>query len=185
MKKKIILGILIILIISLGVIWLIKPREEYDENMLYRKNFKNVSLKYERYDYVLGQNMLVGVEKSFDKGTSFQKVTKELVTVSNEAKFIFLDEALGFIISTGYIRKSNDYRGLKVTKDGGKSFLDANFNYNNENIDLITIEDFPYWEDEQLKLKCSIYEFSKEKNEYQDREIIFKSQDSGINWALD
>ena len=51
-----------------------------DENTLYTKQFKNVVLKFEKYDYALGQKILVGVEKSTDKGKTFKKtfITKIL-----------------------------------------------------------------------------------------------------------
>ena len=181
-KKAILLGVL--LVIGLIIVLLLAHKEvkEIDENELYSRQFGNTILKFEKYDYALGQNIIVGVEKSIDKGKNYTKVTEEPITVSSEAKFKFLNESLGFVISTGYILRSNKFKGLKVTQDGGKTFVDAKFNYENNLIDFVTIEGFPYYKNDELLLKCSIYDIHYEEYTYEDVELIFKSQDDGLTW---
>lgn len=187
MPKKInkIIAILIILvaIIVFACIYVFN-KAPIDENKLYSKQFNKTFLKFERYDYVLGQNMIVGVEKSTDKEKTYTKVTKEPIVVTNEAKFMFLTERLAFIISTNNLQKHNNYRGLKVTTDGGKTFSDAKINYENDDIEIITIEDFPYYENSTLKLKCSIYAINKNKDGYENIELLFESKNNGLLWNL-
>lgn len=162
-----------------------KEKEKYDENLLYKRQFENTFLKFERYDFVLGGRMIVGVEKSTNYGKNYTKVTEEPVIVSNEAKFLFITEKLGFIISTGSIEKDKNFTGFKVTQDGGVTFVDAKFTYTNERINLISIEDFPYYEGEYLKLNCSIYDIKEDKTGYEDVYFSFYSKDNGMHWSLD
>lgn len=159
-----------------------QPIEVDDEDILYSQQFGNVILKFKRYDYALGQNWIVGVLKSTDNGNSYVAVTDEAITVSYEARFRFLNESLGFVISTGYVSRSNEFLGLLVTQDGGKTFLNAKFNYDNEEVDLITILDFPSYEGDTLKLPCSIYTVKEDKSGYEDVEILFYSFDNGLTW---
>ncbi|MBR4178964.1 MAG: hypothetical protein IKR57_06430, partial [Bacilli bacterium] len=61
MKKKIIIivSILIILLLITGGIFLFLNREyPDDENTLYTIKFGNTKLRFERYDYSLGQNQI-------------------------------------------------------------------------------------------------------------------------------
>ena len=75
MKKKCILLIAIIIVTLLvGGIFLLLNREyPDDENTLYSIRFGNTKLKFERYDYALGQNQIVGVEKSTNRGKTYEK----------------------------------------------------------------------------------------------------------------
>lgn len=183
-KKRIILTLLVILVTLIGLFVILctmeKPKK--DDNRLYSKQFGNTILKFERYDYVLGQRMLVGVEKSTDKGKTYHKVTKEGIAVSNEAEFFFLNESLGFVNSTGSIMRGNDFQGFLITEDSGKTFQNAKFHYENDRVDFITIPNFPYYEDSDLKLKCLVYDINKEGNAYQEMEILFRSHDNGKTW---
>ena len=134
MKKKIIISILIlvVLLVVAGGIFLFLNREyPDDENTLYTIKFGNTKLRFERYDYSLGQNQIVGVEKTTNKGRTYEKLTGEPIIVSMEPKFIFINEKLGFAISKPNLTKSNKYMGVKVTQDGGKTFIDGEINYNN------------------------------------------------------
>ena len=182
-NKIIAILIIIISVIVFACIYIFN-KAPIDENKLYSKQFNKTFLKFERYDYVLGQNMIVGVEKSTDKEKTYTKVTKEPIVVSNEAKFMFLTERLAFIISTNNLQKNNNYKGFKVTTDGGKTFYDAQINYENDNIEILTIEDFPYYEKNTLKLKCSIYTINKSKDGYENVELLFESNDNGLSWNL-
>lgn len=186
-KTKVGIIILIILIISAVVLYLFlnKEVEKIDENELLVQKFDNYYLRFERYDYVLGQNMLVAVEKSID-GKNYTKVTDELLQVSNESKFKFLDDKIFFVISTKYLSKNRDYKGLKVSVDGGKSFTDAKFNYENNRIENIEITEFPVISsDNTLKLNINLYDLAEDGNGYKNYKLIFKSLDNGLTWNLE
>lgn len=188
MKKKIIIvGVIIILIIGiiLALLFLNRKYPYEDENTLYSIEFKNEIIRYERYDYSLGQNQIVGVQKSTNKGKSFENITEEPIILSMEPKLIFLNEKLGFAIAKPNLTKSNDYMGFKVTQDGGKSFTNSKINYDNPNIDILTIESTPYFEDNILKVKCSIYQVKEDQSGYEDKELIFISKDEGLTWDLE
>ena len=185
MKKKVIYFILIFICLIAGFIYLTSNREyPNDDNTLYTKTFDNKIVKFERYDYSLGQNQIVGVEESVNEGKTYEKLTSEPIVVSNESKFIFLDKNLGFVISTPNLNKLNDYIGLKVTQDGGKTFVNAKIHYDNPDIEILTLEDFPYKENGVLKLPCSIYQIKKDDSGYEDVKLIFISTDNGLTWNL-
>lgn len=188
MKKKIIISIsiLVILLLIVGGIFLFLNREyPDDENTLYTIKFGNTKLRFERYDYSLGQNQIVGVEKTTNKGKTYEKLTSEPIIVSMEPKFVFINEKLGFAISKPNLTKSNNYIGVKVTQDGGKTFTDGTINYNNPNIDILTIEDVPYMENNLLKLPCSIYQVKADQSGYEDVKLVFISHDNGLTWDLE
>lgn len=186
MIKKIIIPILCLLIALLlvcGIIIFSKKEEIVDENILYSIKFNNVSLRVMRYDYSLGQNQIVGVEKSIDNG-EYEKITIEPITVSMKPMFVFLNENLGFSISKSDLTKSNNYMGMKVTYDGGKTFMSVVINYDNPNIEILTINDVPYYENNILKLPCSIYQVKDDKSGYENVELIFVSTDNGLTWNI-
>ena len=192
MKKKIIIPtvIVIILLIIIAILLFNKNKEtKYDdENTLYFIKINDVVLRFERYDYSLGQNQIVGVEKSTDNGKVFEKQTDEPITVSMEPKFVFLNENLGFAISKPNLNKSNNYLGVKVTQDGGKTFTNSVINYytanSNPNIETITVTDVPYLEDDILKLPCSIYQVKTDNSGYEDVKLTFISTDNGLSWNI-
>lgn len=187
MKKKFTILTCIIIALVIGVAILMNREETYpyeDENTLYYIKFNNEILRFERYDYSLGQNQVVGVQKSVNKGKTFENITEENIIVSMEPKFIFLNEKLGFAISKPNLTKYNDYMGVKVTQDGGKTFVNGKINYDNPNIEILTIEDVPYYENNELKLRCSIYQVKKDQTGYEDIELIFVSVDNGLTWNL-
>lgn len=187
MKKKniIYISIFVILLLTVGGIFLFLNKEyPDDENTLYTIKFGNTKLRFERYDYSLGQNQIVGVEKTTDKGRTYEKITDEPIVVSMESKFVFINEKLGFAISKPNLTQSNNYIGVKVTQDGGKTFTDGKINYNNPNIDILTIEDVPYIENDLLHLSCSIYQVKADQSGYEDVKLIFISSDNGLTWNL-
>lgn len=186
-KKNIILIIFAVLISVITIGFIINIDKDYqdDENTLYSINIGNTKIRFQRYDYSIGQNQIVGVEKSTDKGKTYEKLTDEPIIVSMEPKFIFLNEKLGFAISKPNLNKNNNYIGIKVTQDGGKTFIDSKINYDNPNIEILTIEDAPYYEKELLKLPCSIYQVKEDNTGYEDVPLIFMSDDNGLTWNLD
>lgn len=177
--KKILISLAIFLLF-LFIIFLMmvldKTPHLIDSDILYTKKINNNVLQVRRYDYSLGQRMVIGVEKSNNNGKSFEKVTEEMVEVSLEAKFEFLDENLGFIIDTGYLDRNKNFKGLLVTDDGGITFKQAEITYDNENIDLISIEKMPYYENDKLKLECSVYIIDHNEN------LVYYSTDNGNTW---
>lgn len=156
-----------------------------NEEVLYEKKFDKTILRFSKVDDVLGQNMLVHVLRSKDKGKNFYVVSDDVIQVSNEAKFIFLNENLGFAISTGKVYLDNNKTGLYVTSDSGKTFISASFKYTNEYVDYISIEGVPYYKGNKLKVKCSVYQINSNKDGYENKELIFISNDNGLTWILE
>ena len=187
MKKKIIIPILIVLVLLIAIgIYVFFFMEYHDnKNTLYSVKFGNTKLRFERYDYAVGQNQIVGVEKSTNRGRSYEKLTKEPITVSMEPKFVFINEKIGFAIAKSNLTKNNNYIGVKVTQDGGKSFVDGKINYDNPDIEILTVENVPYLENNILKLPCSIYQVKEDKSGYEDKILTFVSKDDGLTWNLE
>lgn len=156
-----------------------------DGEVLYEKKFDQTILRFSKIDNVSGQNMLVHVIKSKDDGESFYVVSEDPIQVSNEAKFVFLSKTLGFAVSTGNIDLNNNNQGLMVTNDGGKTFTSVNVEYENPDVDYITIEKIPYYEKDSLKMKCSVYQLNSNRDGYEDKEITFISNDNGLHWQLE
>ena len=187
MKKIFIILICVVIVLVIGRAILMNTEDKYsyeDENTLYSVEINDEIIRFERYDYSLGQNQVVGVQKSVDQGKTFENITEENLIVSMEAKFIFLNENLGFAISKPDLTKYNDYLGLKVTQDGGKTFIDGKINYDDPDIEILTVEEVPYLENNELKLKCSIYQLNDDRTGYEDVELIFVSADDGSTWNI-
>lgn len=156
-----------------------------NEEVLYERKFNKTILRFGKVDNVLGQNMLVHVLRSKDNGKNFYVVSDDVIQVSNEAKFVFLNENLGFAVSTGKIYLDNSKFGLYTTNDSGKTFIPAKFNYTNNNVEYINIEEIPYYDNNILKIKCSVYQINSNKDGYEDKELVFISNDNGLNWILE
>lgn len=156
-----------------------------NEEVLYERKFNKTILRFGKVDNSLGQNMLVHVLRSKDNGKNFYVVSDDVIQVSNEAKFVFLNENLGFAISTGKIHLDNSKVGLYTTNDSGKTFISAKFNYTNNNVEYISIENVPYYDNNILKIKCSVYQVNSNKDGYENKELVFISNDNGLNWNLE
>lgn len=155
------------------------------EEVLYEKKFNETILRVGKVDSGLGQNILVHVLRSRDNGKNFYVISDDLIKVSNEAKFVFLNENLGFAISTGKIFLKQNVNSMYVTNDSGKTFQSSNFKYENDNVTYLDVVDLPYFENNTLKIKCSAYQFNSDIGKYEDKELIFISNDNGLNWKLD
>lgn len=155
------------------------------EEVLYEKKFNETILRFGKVDSGLGQNILVHVLRSKDNGKNFYVISDDLIKVSNEAKFVFLNENLGFAISTGKIFLKQNVNSIYVTNDSGKTFQSSNFKYENDNVTYLDVVDLPYFENDTLKIKCSAYQFNSNIGKYEDKELIFISKDNGLNWELD
>ena len=72
MKKQntiIVIIIILALIIDIVIVYKFQSNhknkvDKQDENELYSEKFDHTILKFQRFDYTLGQNMIVGVEKN-------------------------------------------------------------------------------------------------------------------------
>ena len=156
-----------------------------NEEVLYEKKFNNTILRFSKVDNILGQKMLVHVLRSKDNGKNYYVVSDNAIQVGNDAKFIFLNEKMGFAVSNYKIYLNNSNPSLYVTDDSGKTFTSSNFNYKNNNVDFISIEDLPYYENNLLKIKCLVYQFNSKVDGYENKELIFISNDNGHTWNLE
>ena len=185
-KRTIIIGSLIIVLLIIGLILFLPKKEVIDENVLYSVNFDNVVLRFKHVDNVIGQNQIVVVEKSMDNGKKFETITEGDVIVSLEPKFVFLNEQLGFAVKkSNNIKENGNYYGMYVTNDGGKTFNLSEINYENPNIEVLTITDVPFYNNEKLILPCSIYQVKEDQSGYENVSIYFTSNDNGLTWNLD
>ena len=111
-------------------------------------------------------------------------VTDTPIIISMEPMFVFLDKKMGFAISKPNLQKYNKYKGVQVTQDGGKTFTNGVINYENPDIEIITVEEVPYKENNKLILHCSIYQVKEDLSGYEDKDIYFESTDKGLTWNL-
>lgn len=148
------------------------PRE-----VLYTRTFdNNVVIKITSIDAILARRLAVIVEKSTDGGKTFTNVlTQDSLIVGDEAEYIFLNENIGFIKEL----KENENRGLRVTKDGGKTFEEVIFKVKKEELPYLYIDNMPYFEDNTLKLDASMY-YAKTPEIKK-----LKSNDNGLTWQPD
>lgn len=154
------------------------PPEE--SRILYEKQFENSTLRIVYCGSALGQKIGFCVLKSKDGGKNFYQINKNDSTiVSKEVKFAFLDETLGFAISTGDLRVM-DSLGLYVTQDGGKTWKKSEFEYHDNYSAYLYVDSDPYFEDENLKFKWRDY-----KNNQDYIELTFISKDNGLTWKVE
>lgn len=148
------------------------PRE-----VLYTRTFdNNVVIKITSIDAILARRLAVIVEKSTDGGKTFTNVlTQDSLIVGDEAEYIFLNENIGFIKEL----KENENRGLRVTRDGGKTFEEVIFKVKKEELPYLYIDKMPYFEDNTLKLDASMY-YAKTPEIKK-----LKSNDNGLTWQPD
>lgn len=154
-----------------------------EEEVLYEKKFDDYIIRIGKLDNVLGQNMGVNVIKSIDGGETFRVISKENIIVSNEAKFTMLNKDLVFMISTGQINLKSGV-GLIVSKDGGLSFSNAKFNYKKEGVEYMDIDSYPYYEEDTLRIECSVYALKDNGMGYETIKLIFESKNNGLTWNL-
>ena len=155
----------------------IPTEDTFPREVLYTKTFdNNVVIKITSIDAILARRLAVIVEKSTDGGKTFTNVlTQDSLIVGDEAEYLFLNENIGFIKEL----KENENRGLRVTRDGGKTFEEVIFKVNKEELPYLYIDKMPYYEDNILKLDASMY--------YTNTPEIKKlrSNDNGLTWQKD
>lgn len=137
-----------------------------------------------QYDYALGRKMLIKVIASTDGGKNFYNVSKEQIQVGIDgSKYTFLTPKVGFICSGGIV--SFDDAGIgnfKVTIDGGKTFTEAKIKYTPN--DRVSVDTMPYYEKDELLMKCVTKVWNPKTEIREDKELIFTSVDDGLNWVL-
>lgn len=147
--------------------------------ILYKKEFDDkIAIRVVVKDYILAQRSIIGIEKTRDGGNTWaeqMESTDDFVQIYNGAKFVFIDENIGFINDLGLVGTNGENRRLLVTINGGKNFTIATIELDNIQKDLY-IEDVPYKENDILKLKGYIIENSNKKYYY------FYSEDNGVSW---
>ena len=133
---------------------------------------------------ILGQKKGIKVQKTTNGGNSWQNQLKNLdsmITVNNEAEFIFINEKVGFINNKSLILLGNEHDGLLVTVNGGESFKSANFIFPLDVKDnAFLVNEMPYLEDKVLKTQL----FAPESiGSTQGKYYEFVSIDNGMNWV--
>lgn len=155
-----------------------------DDDILYEKRInENIIIRVKNLGAILAQRSIIGVEKSVDGGKTYIRQDNEGITIHNGAKFVFLDENIGFINDPGLAGTDGENRGLLVTIDGGKTFQDANLIHpdNIEEKNLFVYE-VPYIDNGILKVKIYTINHSKEPEKTY---YTFYSNDNGLNWNLE
>ena len=74
---------------------------------------------------------------------------------------------------------------MYITKDGGKTFENCKINYNNSNIEMLTIVSTPFYDNDILKMKASIYIVKEDQSGYENKKLIFISEDEGLSWKME
>jgi len=155
-----------------------------DENILYEKVIdENIRIRVAFKGAVIGQRSIVGIEKTTDGGKTWINQIESydgFIQIHNGAKFVFLDENIGFINDPGLAGTEGENRGLLVTTDGGKNIDDAKIIHPDSISEKnLFVSGLPYIEDDVLKVK--IYTINYKKDEvYTYYEFI--SENSGKTW---
>ena len=148
-----------------------------ENEILYEKKIddkKSIRVIYK--GSVLAQRSIIGIEKTYDGGKTWIEQLDNLdkfIQIHNGAKFVFINENVGFINDPGIAGTSGDNRELLVTINGGKTFEVAKIHKKAEDV---YIEDVPYEENGILKLKAYTIENLEEKY------IYFHSENNGLEW---
>jgi len=150
-----------------------------DDEVLYEKKIdSNISIRVIYKGSVLAQRSIIGIEKTIDGGITWKEQLETVdgfIQIHNGAKFVFIDENVGFINDFGLAGTNGENRELLVTTDGGKNFDVVQIKLENSEENLY-IEDVPYKENGILKLKAYSIESSGEKYYY------FYSENNGKDW---
>ncbi len=152
------------------------------EEVLYEKKINDKTIiRVVNNGYILAQRLIVSVQKTIDGGNTWTEQIEDsdgFIQIHNNSQFVFIDENIGFINDPGLAGTSGENRGLLVTTNGGKTFIDSNI-VNENNIDGdIFFEGVPYLDNKTLKVKGYLIKNS------QKTEIILYSTDNGLTWKI-
>ncbi len=153
-----------------------------EEEILYEKRFNDTIMRFTKFDIALGQKNLVHIVSSKNGGKTYQRVGG-FISLSTNARFTFVNELIGFALNNGELSLS-DANSMYVTTDGGKTFQFCEF-INQKNVENLTIRELPFYENDILKLTASVDIKNSKNNNYERREIIFTSRDSGVTWKAE
>ncbi len=146
---------------------------------LYEKKINSKkSIRVVNHGAILAQRSVIRIEKTNDGGKTWNnqlETTDGYMQIHDGAKFIFINENIGFINDPGLVGTNGENRGLLVTTDGGKNFRDCII-VSDRIEDNLYIDDVPYMENNKLKLKAYTIE------NYDKKYYYFYSEDNGINW---
>ena len=150
-----------------------------EPEILYEKKFdENKAIRVVCRDYILAQRSLVVFEKTYDGGATWVEQSEnedKFIQIHNGAKFVFINENVGFINDYGLAGTGGENRSLKVTTDGGKTFKDVTF-IPRDYKEILYIDDVPYEDNGILKVKAHII---------QDGQAVHYelfSKDNGLTW---
>ena len=151
-------------------------------NVLYEKEIrKDTTIRIIYGGSVLGGRMGIKVQKTTDGGNIWinqLKTSDGYMTVNNGAKFIFMNEKVGFINNLSLLILGEENNSLLVTVDGGKNYKSSNFVFPLDIKDSVFyINDLPYLENGKLKVK--LFVSGSDENTYYE----FTSVDNGLNWV--
>lgn len=153
------------------------------EKILYEKEINNTtSIRIVYFTSTLGQKSLIGIEKTNDGGITWEEQfenDKDYITINNGAKFIFLDENVGFINNLEPFWTNSNTTPLLVSNNGGKSFTNAEIICPDFIKSELYINETPYIENGILKFKAytTNYNYSSADGYYE-----FYSEDNGQSW---
>ena len=125
---------------------------------------------------ILAQRSIIGIEKTVNNGETWNEqleTSDGVIQIHNGAKFVFINENIGFINDPGLAGTNGENSGLLVTTNGGKSFSDVIFK---NSMQGFHIEDLPYLENNMLKLK--VYKIEN----YEKKYYYLYSEDNGKTW---
>ncbi len=154
-----------------------------DMDVLFEKKIDENIIKFVKLDDSLGNKNIVQVIKSTNNGKTYEVISDNPLNITKQAKYQIINENILFASNEDIIKLNNN-ANLYISTDGGKTFVDSNINYQNENVEFITIEKMPYQENNKLKFICSIYQLNSNKDNYETKELIFISNDNGLNWYI-
>lgn len=155
------------------------------EKILYEKEINNTtSIRIVYFTSTLGQKSLIGTKKTKDGGITWEEQSendKDYITINDGAKFIFLDENIGFINNLEPFWTNSNTISLLVTNNGGKSFNNAKIICPEFIKSELYINETPYIENGILKFKAytTNYNYSSADGYYE-----FYSDDNGQNWKI-
>ena len=160
--------------------------EEKKAEVLYEKKIDELtSIRIVYIDSILAQRSLIGIQKTTDGAKTWKnqlQMSDRYLTIHNGAKYVFLDENIGFINDQGLAGTNGDNRELLVTIDGGKTFVNANIiKPDSIMAENLFVDDIPYIEDNILKVKVYTIDY----HDWQDKTYYeFYSDDNGLNWKI-
>lgn len=161
---------------------LIKSVEPAD--ILYEREINpKVKIRIINRGAVLGQRILIVIGKTTDGGKTWYnqlEIDDGALTVNNGAKYVFINQNIGFVNNLQTVVNDETQKGLLVTVDGGKTFEVAKFESIEEvENQYLYVEDVPYLENQILKVKTYTLDYNRENTKIY---YEFYSKDFGKTW---